>query len=549
MSKEEITSKLKKSSEVQNKTSKNKEKNSSKQKNQNQKSKEKEINSLLKEKNEMSSKDREYLGILENLTLKVKIMEQNTKNEENKLLSTNTEKENRLQMLTSSNQKIKQTLNILTEKIEQIKTNMEKNKKENSQNKNDNDNKNETKSENNKDNYLSKQDQDIKSKQKLINILSNENRTLKKTIDHYYELNTKNKLYGEIKQKENTKKKMEKEIKNYEEIMNKHYSECTNKIKKLEKEYDSIKKKLDQQNIEYHSKNKDYIYLQSKFSLQKKEDEIFYNELKDKQNFLDMNKHPYLMNLENKKTENIKINLTKKKEFSRDIENGLINKYEIISLPKIDINHEGKIISSIFTEEEMEQIKQQYNDEEKFETFKEKIIELERGGIVDMSNEELIEECSKLQKEIQDKEENVFVEKHRLKNMDLEINKNKNDYRNVLRKNIKLKKEEKNLKERLEMMKYKYGMLLRKQKGNNEMNNIIDGINDIVSGRKKNKNKTKEENNELINNSNNDKPKKNFNEEKKGNEGNGNKQLEEEGIGEEQNGEEFEEQNEEFEDN
>ena len=526
-----------------------KEKNSSKQKNQNQKSKEKEINSLLKEKNEMSSKDREYLGILENLTLKVKIMEQNTKNEENKLLSTNTEKENRLQMLTSSNQKIKQTLNILTEKIEQIKTNMEKNKKENSQNKNDNDNKNETKSENNKDNDLSKQDQDIKSKQKLINILSNENRTLKKTIDYYYELNTKNKLYGEIKQKDYTKRKMEKEIKNYEEIMNKHYSECTNKIKKLEKEYDSIKKKLDQQNVEYHSKNKDYIYLQSKFSLQKKEDEIFYNELKDKQNFLDMNKHPYLMNLENKKTENIKINLTKKKEFSRDIENGLINKYEIISLPKIDINHEGKIISSIFTEEEMEQIKQQYNDEEKFETFKEKIIELERGGIVDMSNEELIEECSKLQKEIQDKEENVFVEKHRLKNMDLEINKNKNDYRNVLRKNIKLKKEEKNLKERLEMMKYKYGMLLRKQKGNNEMNNIIDGINDIVSGRKKNKNKTKEENNELINNSNNDKPKKNFNEEKKGNEGNGNKQLEEEGIGEEQNGEEFEEQNEEFEDN
>ena len=113
MSKEEITSKSKKSSEAQNKTSKNKEKNSSKQKNQNQKSKEKEINSLLKEKNEMSSKDREYLGILENLTLKVKIMEQNTKNEENKLLSTNTEKENRLQMLTSSNQKIKQTLNIV----------------------------------------------------------------------------------------------------------------------------------------------------------------------------------------------------------------------------------------------------------------------------------------------------------------------------------------------------------------------------------------------------------------------------------------------------
>ena len=53
--------------------------------------------------------------------------------------------------------------------------------------------------EKSEDKDFSKQDQDIKSKQKLINILSNENRSLKKHLDHYYELNTNNKIYKSLK--------------------------------------------------------------------------------------------------------------------------------------------------------------------------------------------------------------------------------------------------------------------------------------------------------------------------------------------------------------
>ena len=169
--------------------------------------------------------------------------------------------------------------------------------------------------------------------------------------------------------------------------MTKHRTECAKTISKLEKELGALKNKLYLQNKEYHSKNKDYIYIQSKFSLEKKEDEVHYNEIKNKKNFLDMDKQLYLVSPEIKKVENIKINLNKKKEFARDVENGLINKYEVISLPKIDVNHEQKIISSIFTEEEMDKIKtlflnQYQNDEKNFINFKEKVLEQKKEEVL-----------------------------------------------------------------------------------------------------------------------------------------------------------------------
>ena len=497
MSNKEETSKTQKNQELSKKSNKNAAKsNSNKQKQQSQKIKESEGNLITNEKNELSTKNNEYLDVIENLKLKVKNIEQNTENEQNKLRQKNAEKEKRLQLLNSSNQKITQTLDILKEKIAQIKSNMEKNKDGNSQSSNNNEE---------------------------INILSNENRSLKKSIDHYYELNETNKFYAEIRQKEKNKKNLEKEIKQYEDIINKHNTECVNKISQLEKELNQIKSRLNTQNKEYHNKNKDYIYLQSRFSLQKKEDEKFYNELKNKHNFLDMNKQAYLINLESEKIENMKIYINKRKELSYQIENGLINKYEKITpLPKIDTNPEKKIISSIFSEDEIEKIKELYqNNEEKFNEFLDKVTELEKGGITDVEGEELIGTCTDLEKEIKLNEENVFIEKHKLKNKDFEINKAKQDYRNKLKKNLKLKKEEKSLKDKLEKEKYKYNNIINRQNNHKEINNIIDGINDIVAGTNKNNNKD-------------NKQKK---EEEKVNEGKAN----EEGEGEEAENEEVEE--------
>ena len=520
MSNKEETSKTQKNQELSKKSNKNAAKsNSNKQKQQSQKIKESEGNLITNEKNELSTKNNEYLDVIENLKLKVKNIEQNTENEQNKLRQKNAEKEKRLQLLNSSNQKITQTLDILKEKIAQIKSNMEKNKDGNSQSSNNNEDANEK----TKEKEVSQQDQDIKSKQKMINILSNENRSLKKSIDHYYELNETNKFYAEIRQKEKNKKNLEKEIKQYEDIINKHNTECVNKISQLEKELNQIKSRLNTQNKEYHNKNKDYIYLQSRFSLQKKEDEKFYNELKNKHNFLDMNKQAYLINLESEKIENMKIYINKRKELSYQIENGLINKYEKITpLPKIDTNPEKKIISSIFSEDEIEKIKELYqNNEEKFNEFLDKVTELEKGGITDVEGEELIGTCTDLEKEIKLNEENVFIEKHKLKNKDFEINEAKQDYRNKLKKNLKLKKEEKSLKDKLEKEKYKYNNIINRQNNHKEINNIIDGINDIVAGTNKNNNKD-------------NKQKK---EEEKVNEGKAN----EEGEGEEAENEEVEE--------
>ena len=538
MSNKEETSKAKKGKESSNKPSKNTAKNDNKQKKPEQNNKEKEENPGIKVTNELSQKEREYLGILDNLTLKLKIIEQNTGNEESKLTAKNTEKQKRLELLTSSNQKLKQSLDLLTEKIGQIQANIEKEKKEKlekyeRQAKTKSKNKKNKKSQNSNENenVLSKEDQDIKSKQKLITILSNENDGLKKSINRYFELSTNNKLYVELKEKENKRKKLEKEIKNYEEIMTKHRTECAKTISKLEKELGALKNKLYLQNKEYHSKNKDYIYIQSKFSLEKKEDEAYYNEIKNKKNFLDMDKQLYLINQETRRVENIKNNLNKKKEFAQDVENGLFDKFEPMKLPKIDVNHEQKIISSIFTTEEMEKIKtlflnQYQNDDQNFNNFREKVIELEKGGgITDNPEEELKEEksglekkeeFSGLEKEIQGLEGSTIIEKQKLKTKNLEVNKTKQDYRKVLTKNIKLKQEEKNLKEKLEKMKYRYLFMLKTRNVHHDVDDIIDGINNIVTGNNKNKKKKIEENKEGNDNNNKD-IKENKNEENREN--------------------------------
>ena len=193
-----------------------------------------------------------------------------------------------------------------------------------------------------------------------------------------------------------------------------------------------------------------------------------------------------------------------------------------MKLPKIDVNHEQKIISSIFTTEEMEKIKtlflnQYQNDDQNFNNFREKVLELEKGGgITDNPEEELKEEKSGLEKEIQGLEGSTIIEKQKLKSKNLEVNKTKQDYRKVLTKNIKLKQEEKNLKEKLEKMKYRYLFMLKTRNVHHDVDDIIDGINNIVTGNNKNKKKKIEENKEGNDNNNKD-IKENKNEENREN--------------------------------
>ena len=291
----------------------------------------------------------------------------------------------------------------------------------------------------------------------------------------------------------------------------------------MEKELGTIKNKLYLQNKEYHVKNKEFFYIQSKFSLPKKEDEKYYKELKNKKNFLDLEKNAHLINPDSEKIEAMKVNLNKKLELARKVDSGLIEQYELIKLPKIDVNHEGKIISSIFTKEEMEKIEKLYqdnNNQEKFEEFSSKIHELEKGGaIADKPEEELKEEYSGIEKELLEQEEVALMEKYKLKNKAFEINKAKQD-----------KREEKSLKEKLERLEFRYRIMVKQQKAYKDMNDYIEGVNNIVTGPNKNQEKKNEEKNDNIND---DEEQENNNDE--------------EGQGEEeddmQNGEEYDEDN------
>ena len=92
----------------------------------------------------------------------------------------------------------------------------------------------------------------------------------------------------------------------------------------------------------------------------------------------------------------------------------------------------------------------------------------------------------------------------KLKTKNLEVNKTKLDYRKVLTKNIKLKQEEKNLKEKLEKLKFKYNIMLKAKNVHHDVDDIIDGINNIVAGPNKNKKKKIEENKAMNDNNTKD---------------------------------------------
>ena len=75
---------------------------------------------------------------------------------------------------------------------------------------------------------------------------------IKKNIDRYYEINSKNQILNEFKARKNLKKNLQKEISYYKEISKKHNTECVKKISKLKEELEKQKNDLKSQNNELH---------------------------------------------------------------------------------------------------------------------------------------------------------------------------------------------------------------------------------------------------------------------------------------------------------
>ena len=438
------------------------------------------MKSIIKKQNELLTKEREYLKMIENLQVKIKNLEKSNKSEIDKLTTENNEKENRINILQATNGKMKQSYELLTKRIEKLQKDMEskstKNKTE--ETKKDDTNK---KGENPEmEQKLADIDKEIKQKQNLINILSKKNQDIKKSIDSYYQLTVNKNILNELKEKEFQKKKLEEEVKEYEKIVNIHNSQCVSTIENLKKELEKIKSQLNEEKNEFHNKNQDYIMLQCKFSLSNKDKEEEYLKLKNKKNFLDMNKHKDLMGSYNlQRLENIKM-YNKRKEFGQNIEKGNIQKYERSpSLPKIDNNNEKKVISSLFTDEELILLKNifldDYQDENLCGEFMNKIKELEKGKSTDEEvYENLKRENAELEKQSRENVELIKMENIRLKEKKKEIANLNKDYKTQLRKNIQLKKEENKLKNDLKVK-------VREKKVNVERNERIKQITDMLN--------------------------------------------------------------------
>lgn len=193
-----------------------------------------------------------------------------------------------------------------------------------------------------------------------------------------------------------------------------------------------------------------------------------------------MNKHKDLMGSYNlQRLENIKM-YNKRKEFGQNIEKGNIQKYERSpSLPKIDNNNEKKVISSLFTNDELILLKNifldDYQDENLCGEFMNKIKELEKGKSTDEETyENLKKENAELEKQSRENVELIKMEHIRLKEKKKEIANLNKDYKIQLRKNIQLKKEENKLKNDLKLK-------TKEKKINVERNERIKAITDMIN--------------------------------------------------------------------
>ena len=442
------------------------------------------MKAIIKEQNELLTKEREYLKIIENLNLKIKNLEQVNKNEIDKKTTENNEKENRIQILSQTNEKMKQSYDTLSQRMEQLSKNLNKKSEPHPT---QNSKKQEKVPENEKEKEILDKDKEIKKKQKYIDILSKENQNIKQSIDRYYELDVNKNVTKELIEKEQLKIKLENEIKELEKIVKKHNDECSASIEKLKKELKDIEKRLGKENNEFHNKNKDYFHLQCKFSLHNKENEQEYLKLRDKKKFLDMNKHIDFLNYDNynnKRSINLQM-YNKKKEFSRDVERGKINNYErSISLPKIDVNPERKVISSLFSQEELANLQilflEEYQDEDKFEMFMKKINELEKGNSIEGTvTDDINEECLEREKDIRENEELIRIQEFKLKEQNIEIADLNKTRKSLLKKNLLLKREENNLKNALEKKRKKDLIIYEKEKKKQEIEKMLKDINNI----------------------------------------------------------------------
>ena len=450
-------------------------------------SSEDDLKIIMKKQNELFAKEKEYQSRISQLKAKLTEIENSYNEQISRYKNENDDKSKKVSQLTNTNNAIKETIESLQKRFNEII------KKQN--NKNNNSlviSKTESDENTENINILNSKKKEIQKKQNLILALTKENKIMKKSLEREATVEKENNLNDNLYMKEQEITNLKYEIKKYEPIVKEHNKICIQEINELNKELENLQNGIEKNKSLIRDKNKNYVLLQCKFSLADKNNEKSYDNLKLKKRY----KEP---NDQDQKSSD--------KNTSKHTNNYLpeINNYSYISkqiVPKIDTNSENRVMA-VFTQAELEEISKlfmNYADQEKYENFLEKILEIEKGG----NNEELLKAYKQRQIKLKEAEELVNVQNLKnesIEDVNTEVKQKIREVKKTINElNRKIIQNKKNLEKQKSMKRYEnLKKMIEKEKEKNRAR-LNKNKDKKISNEKKNKkeannNEEKKENN------------------------------------------------------
>ena len=462
--------------------------------------------------NKNNEKEKNYLKIIEDLEKKIKDINDFYSKKISNLNSDIKEKSNSILSLSNSNNSLRLSLESLTSRVDKLLYNSKKNNKIIHS---------KSTSDISLEHQLKVKENEIKNQQKLIKILTIDNKNIKSVIERYNLVDLNINLNNNLHEKDEEIKILQKKVHDYEIKLEEHNT-CSEKIKTLNEQLLEYKKEIELQKIDIKKNHKNYSDLKNKvdkYGISSEKLKIFLKNKNIRKNSVDTNitnintydKKNLVNNLnengneENKSEKILSGNKTDRQDAKKVYYYYNKNNYKNISPIKknkienskneIKINKDGLI--NLFNSEELISIKKLFDDnEEKFSNFVKKINVIEK--YISVKEKEMnqtikiMENKMKKNNDLLKSAQNMIKDKNKeLVRLNIEI-KDLNQIKNLLIQKIKelnnsLNEEKNN------------NLLLKKE--NSKIKNSIFNIDGIIGGNiiKENneKNNLNEKKNEL----------------------------------------------------
>ena len=399
-------------------------------------------NKINDKKKQEKEKEKNYKKKIEDLEKKIEEMKDFYCQKISNLNSDIQEKDNNLESLANINKSLRNSLEVLTLRLDKILYN--------SRNNNSLNNKKIQHSNSTIDislqHKLKIKEKEIKNQQKLINILTNDNKNIKSTIEKYNCVDLNINLNNQLHEKDVEINKLEKKIHDYEQKLEEHNT-CEKTIKNLNEQIYAYKKEIEIQKNDIKNNYKNFAELKNKIAKygmfrininknnRKKSADNTNISMRTSRNLINQfdttNEIDKIYNkllLENKTEREVtkKVNLFNKNNIN-------INKsYNIKKLSpihkgknknensknEVQINKEGLI--SLFDSEELIIIRRLYEDnEEKFSNFVKKVNIIEK--YISVKEKEMNTKIKNMENKIKANNEFVKNVENKLKEKNIEI--------------------------------------------------------------------------------------------------------------------------------